>query len=316
MSIQATPVTRLVLTSLGRQEGGVDGREAVDRAPDGCHWPSPGVGVGHKGRDGRRCGQVGRPGRLGGRGGGHRGGNGALWGLPPLGGACQVYQVFSAQVTRPPPPWSRTHSVRRAPGVVPSAWLVAAMAARSTPGSGPQEHQEHHRLRMPADQGTSPASSPCAGPGVPSGSAAASGGGRGAVPSVGARPPPDRPEDRGVDVVRRRTTVRPMAPLSRCSVEGLGHRPGTASPPDHPVRGVVGRGAGRAAPFPVVALTLQTSSAQFRRRRPWPHRTGRHRARFVSCGRPAGAPPFGLPAGRPRSRRWSPRPGPGQVRPV
>ena len=47
-------------------------------------------------------------------------------GLPPLGGACHVYQVFSAQVTMPPPPWSRTHSVSRPPTVGPRAGLVAA----------------------------------------------------------------------------------------------------------------------------------------------------------------------------------------------
>src|SRR5580692_10800329 len=94
--------------------------------PIGRHWPSPGVGVATKGvmaaGAGRWAGPEGwvvvvlRSGA----------GMAPLAGFPPLGGACQVYQVFSAQVTTPPPPWSRTHSVSRAPTVLPSAWLVAA----------------------------------------------------------------------------------------------------------------------------------------------------------------------------------------------
>ena len=50
-------------------------------------------------------------------------------GLPPLGGAFHVYQTFSVQVTMPPPPWSRTHSVSRVPTVGPRAGLVAAWPA-------------------------------------------------------------------------------------------------------------------------------------------------------------------------------------------
>ena len=85
----------------------------------GSGWPRTDDGGGDR--------EVGRAGRLGrwrswppGRGW-HR-----LPGFPPLGGACHVYQVFSAQVTRPPPPWSRTHSVSRRPWCGPSAGLVAA----------------------------------------------------------------------------------------------------------------------------------------------------------------------------------------------
>src|ERR1700682_2733336 len=94
--------------------------------PIGCHWPSPGVGVATNGvtaaGTGRWAGPTGCVVAVLWVGAGIA----PCFGFPPLGGACQVYQVFSAQVTRPPPPWSRTHSVRRAPGVLPSAWLVAA----------------------------------------------------------------------------------------------------------------------------------------------------------------------------------------------
>ena len=96
--------------------------------PMGCHWPSPGVGVDTNGHDGGRGGQVGRAGghRVGGRRRRLGFGMAPAAGLPPLGGACHVYQVFSAQVTMPPPPWSRTHSVSRLPAVGPRAGLVAA----------------------------------------------------------------------------------------------------------------------------------------------------------------------------------------------
>src|SRR5664279_3942196 len=89
--------------------------------PIGRHCPSPGVGFETKGvmaaGTGRRAGPeatvvlVFRVGT----------GMAPATGFPPLGGACQVYQVFSAQVTTPPPPWSRTHSVSRAPTVLPIA---------------------------------------------------------------------------------------------------------------------------------------------------------------------------------------------------
>src|SRR3984893_15122582 len=94
--------------------------------PIGCHWPSPAVGVATKGTTAAGTARWGGPAGcvlavfpVG-------AGIAPLAGFPPLGGACQVYQVFSAQVTMGPPPWPRTHSVSRAPTVFPRAWLVAA----------------------------------------------------------------------------------------------------------------------------------------------------------------------------------------------
>ena len=97
--------------------------------PMGCHWPSPGVGVETNGTmaagAGRWAGAV-ATGTVESGDDDVGFGMAPAAGLPPLGGACQVYQVFSAQVTMPPPPWSRTHSVSRLPGVGPRAGLVAA----------------------------------------------------------------------------------------------------------------------------------------------------------------------------------------------
>ena len=94
--------------------------------PTGCHWPSPGVGVATNGVMAAGTGRWAGPAGWVVEGVASGAGMAPFWGFPPLGGACQVYQVFSAQVTRPPPPWSRTHSVSRAPGVFPSAGSVAA----------------------------------------------------------------------------------------------------------------------------------------------------------------------------------------------
>src|SRR5579875_4187390 len=54
------------------------------------------------------------------------GGMAPFGGLPPLGGACQEYQRFSAHRVAPAPPWSRNHSTHRLPMVGPSAGLAMA----------------------------------------------------------------------------------------------------------------------------------------------------------------------------------------------
>src|SRR5664280_1495139 len=134
VSIQATPVTRLVLTALGRRYAAyIVGTPSTER-PIGCHWPSPGVDEASKGvmaaGAARWTGPAGavvvvlRSGA----------GMAPLAGFPPLGGACSVYQVFSAQVTRPPPPCPRTHSVSRTPTVVPLAGFMAAEPADTHTG--------------------------------------------------------------------------------------------------------------------------------------------------------------------------------------
>ena len=115
MSIQATPVTRLVYTLFGRRKAAyIDGTPS-DATSDGCHSPLTGVGLA---TNGTRAAGVARwtgPVTTGTVVGTDEVGFGMApaTGFPPLGGACHVYQVFSAQVTiRRPPPWSRTHSVR------------------------------------------------------------------------------------------------------------------------------------------------------------------------------------------------------------
>src|SRR5450631_1491681 len=99
-----------------------------------CHWPSPGVGLETNGAmaagAGRWAGPVGTGRVVAVTGFGMA----PATGLPPLGGACHVYHVFSAQVTIPPPPWLRTHSVRRLPTVGPRAESVAALASENQIG--------------------------------------------------------------------------------------------------------------------------------------------------------------------------------------
>ena len=50
-------------------------------------------------------------------------------GVPPTGGGWWEYQTFSAQLTTPPPPWSRAHSANLALTLLPSDSLVRAMPA-------------------------------------------------------------------------------------------------------------------------------------------------------------------------------------------
>ena len=104
--------------------------------PMTCHCPSPGVGFDTNGTMAAGAGRWAGPEGTGTVVDEATGfGMAPAAGLPPLGGACHVYQVFSAQVTMPPPPWSRTHSVSRLPIVGPRAGLVAALRrARSTAG--------------------------------------------------------------------------------------------------------------------------------------------------------------------------------------
>ncbi len=134
--------------------GGVHGRDAVDPAADGVPLALTGGGGGDEGHDGGRGRQVGRAGRRRGRWWPDHVGFGMApaAGLPPLGGACHVYQVFSAQVTMPPPPWSRTHSVSRLPTVGPRAGSVAAEPSETHTGeSSTRITSEDGRLRVATD---------------------------------------------------------------------------------------------------------------------------------------------------------------------
>ena len=103
--------------------------------PMGCHWPSPGVGSDTNGTMAAGAGRWAGPVATGNVVVDATGsGMAPAAGLPPLGGACHEYQVSSAHVTMPPPPWSRTHSVSRPPTVGPSAGLVAAVASDAHTG--------------------------------------------------------------------------------------------------------------------------------------------------------------------------------------
>ena len=160
---------------VGPEEGGVHGRDAVDGAADRVPLALARRRRGHERGDGRRRGQVGRA-------GGHR--DGGAWrpapsgwrraaGLPPLGGAFHVYQVFSAQVTIPPPPWLRTHSVSRLPTGRPEGRIGGGGAQRRPDRrEQDQDHEQDRRLRVAARRSSSArGASACAGRGAHGGTA-------------------------------------------------------------------------------------------------------------------------------------------------
>src|SRR5260221_1717396 len=138
VSIQATPITRLVWTASGRSEVSYTAGSPPTGRPAGCQTPSPG----------RRspAGEVIRRGT--GRCAGPnlvrafladppRSGIDPLAGAPPTGGWWWEYQTFSTQFTMGLPPCMRNHSAARAPGEEPRPGLVSAFPSDTQTGVSP-----------------------------------------------------------------------------------------------------------------------------------------------------------------------------------
>ena len=139
--------------------------------PMACHWPSPGFGLATNGvmaaGAGRWAGPLGT-GRVG-------------WRSPVFGWRRRRLAALGRGVPRvpgvlrpgndPPPPWLRTHSVRRLPTVGPRAGSVAADSENQSGERAPGSQGRRCSSDGGPPRSTAPAASASAGPGARGGPA-------------------------------------------------------------------------------------------------------------------------------------------------